>query len=200
MVAPGTGLGIALIEENSSTGERTVLPLEFGHTNVQSASEGEFLKDYGKQLGRDVEYDDVCSGRGLEQLYKYVVRTAEQKSLVLSAQEISEGAKRGDPTSLRALELYNRLLMRFCSQLTMGFVAGSIVLCGDNVVKNSFSYSDGAPSVAAMQVAFLQHSMERMGFMSRATVIRQAESVNLNLVGCVHACKHLAPADARSKL
>jgi glucokinase len=182
VVAPGTGLGAALVEENSSTGALTVLPLEFGHTSVQSVSDDAFLQKHRAELGRSVEYDDVCSGRGLERLY------------------VSEGAKRGDAPCVAAMAAYNRLLMRFCSELTMGFVAGSVVLCGDNVVKNGFAYSDGNASVQGMRAAYMEHAMERMGFMSRVTVMRQAETVNLNLVGCVHACKHLPSADARAKL
>ena len=80
--------------------------------------------------------------------------------------------------------------MRFASQLTMGFVLSSVVLCGDNVVRNK-KYFERDGTVKAMQEAFLDHSAERMGFMSRASMFRQIVELNVNLVGCAYFASHI---------
>lgn len=190
VLAPGTGLGAALIQYHPVTDKYTVLPLEFGHTSVQSHTDQDFLAAYRKDLKRgeyEVEYDDICSGRGLERLYRFLVesRKGGATSAKQSAQQISLLAKAGDATALDAFTLYNKFLMRMASQMCMGFVLSSIVVCGDNAVVNKFIYENGA-EVERMRATLLDHSAERMGFMSRVDVVRQAQFVNLNLLGCVH--------------
>lgn len=194
VVAPGTGLGNALIQYHSFSDKYTVLPLEFGHTSVQSETETEFLAAHKQELKRGnymVEYDDLCSGRGLVRLYHWVTRGKPSKRAAITAKDISDLAKGGDVDSIRAFDLYNTFLMRYCSQMAMGFVPSTIVLCGDNFVHNKGIYEQQRV-VDAMKATLLDHSMERMGFMSRVAVVRQRELANLNLLGCVFISENAA--------
>lgn len=188
VVAPGTGLGAALIQYHAFSGKYTVLPLEMGHTSVQSETERDFTAAYAQEMKRGPyapEYDDVCSGRGLERLYRYVCNASK------SAKEISELARRGDTQAMEAVRLYNKFLMRFLSQMAIGFVPRTMVLCGDNAVHNDFYYANPAELEASRKV-FLDHSTERMGFMSRVTVMRQKQLGNFNLLGCLYASETAA--------
>jgi glucokinase len=187
VVAPGTGLGSCLIQHHArgvgggSAGSYTVLPLEFGHTNAPQHEEDTFLEAYSKELGYAAEFDDVCTGRGLEYAYKF-----HSNGRQLSAPEISKLAKAEDDTACLAMRTYHHFIMAFCSQLTMGLLPSAIVICGDNVVNNGF-YFERPTNVSAMREQLLSHSMERMGFMSRPDVCLATRHINLNLIGCIHA-------------
>lgn len=180
IVAPGTGLGCALLHWDFRRERFSVLPLEFGHTNVPLIDDVDLLKAYEKELGFTPEFDDVCSGRGLEFAYRFVAKGEK-----LSAGAISSAARDGDARAKNAMATYYRFVMHFSSQMVMGFQPKLVVLCGDNFVENKF-YFDDAANVAAMRQRLLQHSMERLGFMSRAGVVLQTQRSNLNLIGCVY--------------
>jgi glucokinase len=203
VVAPGTGLGIAVIQYHAFSGKYTVLPLEFGHANVQSETDKRFLAAYKQDLKRGnyaPEYDDICSGRGLERLYKFIVRASrknqQQPSHSISAKEISELARAGDPLALEAVALYHKFLMRCCSQMAIGFVPHMIVLCGDNAVHNNFFY-ELPNTVDTMKAHLLDHSCERYGFMSRPSMLRQSKLGNFNLLGCMYVCEGAARKESK---
>lgn len=195
VVAPGTGLGAALLHYDRFKRRHSVVPLEFGHTNIPARPDDEFLRQYETQVKRgpyNIEFDDVCSGRGLERLYEYCAAQAMNEGSAtnipktLPAETISVLAmKEGNPVARRAMQRYNDYLMEFCSQMTMGLMPTYIFLAGDNISKNAAWYDQPA-NVAAMQRRYLSHSAERMGFMSRGTVVRQVEECNLNLLGCAY--------------
>jgi glucokinase len=195
IVAPGTGLGIALLHYHPETKSHSVLPLEFGHTNmVADTLSRAFLDEYARDLSAKEkrgdnlpEYDDVVSGRGLSRIYRHLTNQNQ------SAEQIAKAAQGGDSAALAALREYAKYAMNFSSQLTMGFVAPFVFLIGDNTVNNSFFYSH-PDEVKQMKTTFLSHSTERYGFMSRATVVRQSAHFNLNLLGCVYICGHASEA------
>lgn len=201
VVAPGTGLGIAVIQYHPFSGKYTVLPLEFGHSSVQSETDRKFISLYKDELKRGnfaPEYDDICSGRGLERLYAFVVSEASTASsrATATAKEVSDLARSNDPLALQAVALYHKFLMRVCSQMAIGFVPHMFVLCGDNVVHNKFFY--GQPGVTqTMRQQLLDHSCERYGFMSRPSMLRQSEFGNLNLLGCLYVCEGAARKESK---
>lgn len=202
VVAPGTGLGAAVVQFHSFSGKFTVLPLEMGHTTVQSHTDEAFQRAFGADMKRGPylpEYDDICSGRGLEALYGFLSKKAvdlTRATDVATAAQISQMAKSGDAVALEAVSLYHRFLMRFCSQMAIGFVPSAIILCGDNVVHNDFFYRGASPNgssnVDVIRATMLEHSTERMGFMSRPHLLRQKAFANLNLLGCLYVSEDAA--------
>ena len=188
IVAPGTGLGNALLHYHPANRQFTVLPLEFGHTNIAEHHHNVgFLYQYAAEMKRGPyppEYDDICSGRGLERIYREI--SGGKK---LAAENIAKEAHAGRKEALDAMREFNRYLMHFCSSMGMGFVATHILLVGDNVVSNSFFYEKDE-EVEKMRKALLSHSTERMGFMSRIAVSRQSQRLNMNILGCAYVCAH----------
>uniref|UniRef100_A0A7S1L847 Glucokinase n=1 Tax=Neobodo designis TaxID=312471 RepID=A0A7S1L847_NEODS len=202
VVAPGTGLGSCLIQYHpravggGQAGTYSVLPLEFGHTNAPQHEETAFLDSYSQELGYAAEFDDVCTGRGLEFAYRF-----HSNGKRLTAPEISQLAKDGDDTASLAMRTYHQFIMSFCSQLTMGLLLSAIIICGDNVVSNGY-YFERPANVDALRDQLLSHSMERMGFMSRPDVCLATQHINLNLIGCIYAAAATVktPAKIQSKL
>jgi glucokinase len=206
VVAPGTGLGTAALHHHRERGgTQSVMALEFGHTSVATKKERALLGAMEQTLRHDrrglydVEYDDVCTGRGLVYAYKHITRASyKQSNASIDAGQISQLAERGDKAALEAMHIYHRFIMMFSSQMVMGLQAETVVLCGDNVVKNKFYFDDPA-NVARAKEQLYAHSMQRLGFMARPTVMRQVVSLNLNLVGCVHASQQHAADRQKSR-
>jgi glucokinase len=200
VVAPGTGLGIAVVQYHAFSGKYTVIPLEFGHTSVQSETDRKFVDAYKADLKRGnyaPEYDDICSGRGLERLYAFVLtEKGYNTSKKATAKEISDLARNNDPLAVEAVELYHKFLMRVCSQMAIGFVPHTFVLCGDNVVHNQYFY-ERKGAVETMKQQMFDHSCERYGFMSKPSMLRQSAFGNLNLLGCMYVCEGAARKESK---
>lgn len=200
VVAPGTGLGIAVVQYHAFSGKYTVIPLEFGHTSVQSETDRKFVDAYKSDLKRGdyaPEYDDICSGRGLERLYAFVLsEKGNSTSQKATAKEISDLARNDDPVAVEALALYHKFLMRVCSQMAIGFIPHTFVLCGDNVVHNKYFY-ERKGAVDTMKQQMLDHSCERYGFMSKPSMLRQSAFGNLNLLGCMYVCEGAARKESK---
>ena len=195
VVAPGTGLGSALLMWDAAARRHVVLPLEFGHTNIATKHDHAFLARYERAMARGSflpEYDDLCTGRGLQALYADECGGATQPA-DKDAGAIVALAREGDAKARRALLRYFKFLMVFSGHMVMGMQAFCVVLCGDNVVHNGFFLAEDA-NATALKAELLDHSSERMGFLSRASVVRQTVSLNLNLVGCAQSALTMRPA------
>ena len=149
------------------------------------------------------EFDDICSGRGLEYIYaasqdmaQHGVNCAEKKSasdnkkINVAAPQISQLAEAGDFDALNAFSVKYGILMNLASQLSMGFVPKTVVIAGDNAVRHSFFL--GSPTAAKqLRDEFISHTTERMGFMSRVQMVRQSQEMNLNLIGAAFEASQL---------
>jgi glucokinase len=212
VLAPGTGLGTALLHYDAPADRYIAVPLEFGHTHIPTYRHGALLASFVQMLGRGnhpAEFDDVCTGRGLEHIYAVAASGNDQlpKKAQVTAPQVSQLAKDGDLTAQTAFRLMYCILMNLASQLSMGFVPHSVVIAGDNAVRHDFFLSQ-PQNVAALKREFLSHTMERMGFMSRVQVARQTTEMNLNLIGAAFEAAQLveggkresASSQTRSKL
>lgn len=211
VLAPGTGLGTALLHYNERKDRFTVIPLEFGHVNIATYQYGPLMSSWVSKLERGnhpPEFDDICSGRGLEFIYS---ASSEKNSTTntnnpklpfrkqVTAPEISSLAQAGDMDALSAFSVKYGLLMNLASQLAMGFVPHTIVIAGDNAVRHDFFLGNHV-HIKQLRDEFCSHTTERMGFMSRVQMVRQTTEMNLNLVGAAFEASILVAAARKSRL
>ena len=200
VLAPGTGLGTALLYYRPENGRFLTIPMEFGHTNIATFKENELLRKWAKFLKRGdehpPEYDDTCSGRGIEFIYNEYLNKG---STSLNAPAISKLASQNHPKALKTFTIMYSLLMNLASNLSMGFVPFTVVVAGDNAVRHSF-FLGNSKNVKVLQDEFLSHTTERMGFMSKVQCLRQTREMNLNLVGAAYEASNLVDRWRRSNL
>ena len=98
VLAMGTGLGVGCLFYLN--GKHVVFPMEVGHCLVtlygeeyEETKEDKELLDYiskmlykGKHLA---EFEDICSGRGLEWTYQFFTQDCDDKPKLTAAQSIS---------------------------------------------------------------------------------------------------------------
>eukprot|EP00760_Papus_ankaliazontas_P010466 PhM_4_TR14282/c0_g1_i1/m.86266/K00845/glk; glucokinase len=203
VVAPGTGLGVAMIYNDALNGSTGVLPLEFGH-NLVATNAWQSLPDLCTFLQEGLatekrtllEWDDVVSGRGLVAAYAFYAGrrggVSRSDKTLLSAAEIATKALSGEcETCVRAMTSHYELMFHFASEMVSGFVAVGAILCGDNIVNNLPFLQ--RPSVAAhLKRVFHSHPMDRYHFQSNSVVLVQTKKVNMNLLGCIGVAATLA--------
>jgi len=134
IVGAGTGLGVSRIEN------REVIDSEEGH-NV-FLPRGEIEKELNsflrKKLNKEkLEYENVLSGRGLENIYSFF--SNEQ----LNAGEISS-SKDSNENSKKTFELFFKLYAKFIRELAIEhMVQKNIYIAGGVIEKNlNFSHKD----------------------------------------------------------
>ena len=201
IIAAGTGCGTGLVYLGSN-GNIEVMPLEFGHVSVVTESAEEewlsYMKPILKRGDKPPEYDDVVTGRGLLWAYNFY----KQKSTSVSVPELTDPAEvamrshKGCPVAGQAMKTHYKLLMNLASNLTMGFVLGGVVVAGDNAMHNE-PFLSSPENIKFLKQSYLSHTTERMGFQSRANVIRQSGSLSLNLLGAFFKA---VPVNPSSKL
>jgi len=119
----GTGLGVGVLVKEKPL---TLISTEAGHIFFQ-ASDSFDLKflDFLKEKQKELSYEEVLSGRGLENLYEFF--HGER----LSAPMITALAKKQDKRAGQAVKAFFKYLGRFCSQLALCyFPLGGIYLSG----------------------------------------------------------------------
>ncbi|WP_159997556.1 glucokinase [Roseomonas sp. 18066] len=120
VIGPGTGLGVAFLQEDSS-GRHQILPSEGGHASFapQDGLQAEILKRMRKLHGGHVSQERLVSGPGLLEIAQIL---AEMEGVVLtleSSRDVSDQAQKGEPVCAQAVTL-------FCEML--GAVAGNLAL------------------------------------------------------------------------
>ena len=127
LVAPGTGLGLAGIVDE------TIVSTEAGHINIPTSVLRPDLKQIVKQFvrenSREPTYEDFLSGKGI--LYFYKILSGEIDTN-LSSEDIL--ARREDNHCLQSINILNYLLSSFLKYITLVwgakggvFISGSIV-------------------------------------------------------------------------
>lgn len=190
VLAPGTGLGTGLIY--LSGGRAVVMPLEFGHTTVISDTVDPFMdlvKEKVQRGDKPPEYDDICAGRGLVWAWEAASKGRSDLPRLSEPADVARRAlEHGCSVARQAVWMYYKYLFRLAADLSMGFVLGGVLVIGDNVRHNAKFLGD-PDAVGKLKAEFLSHTTERMGFMSRVTVLRQTSPSNLNLDGLVYVAR-----------
>ncbi|MCC6048016.1 MAG: glucokinase [Thermodesulfobacterium sp.] len=119
----GTGLGVGVLVKEKPL---TLISTEAGHIFFQALDSFDLkFLDFIKEKQRELSYEEVLSGRGLENLYEFF--HGER----LSAPMITALAKKQDKRAGQAVKAYFKYLGRFCSQLALCYLPlGGIYLSG----------------------------------------------------------------------
>jgi glucokinase len=198
VLAMGTGLGTALLQQAPSTvSKHTVLPLEAGHAlvNELGSTSNESKEDrdviafisqklYGSKT--TIEFEDICSGRGLVNVYEWTVKDTPDAAKGLKAQDVVARATASPPdaNALKAMGIHYKFLMRVAQTLCVITQAKGVLLAGDNQVNNlSFvsSYSDH------LKQEFLNHV--KVAWLNPVSIYTQKASFSFNLAGAVNAAQ-----------
>ncbi len=119
----GTGLGVGVLVKEKPL---TLISTEAGHILFQALDSFDLkFLDFLKEKQKELSYEEVLSGRGLENLYEFI--HGER----LSAPMITALAKKQDKRAGQAVKTYFKYLGRFCSQLALCYLPlGGIYLSG----------------------------------------------------------------------
>jgi len=120
----GTGLGVGVLVKEKPL---TLISTEAGHIFFQALDSFDLtFLDFLKEKQKELSYEEVLSGRGLENLYEFF-HGGER----LSAPMITALAKKQDKRAGQAVKNYFKYLGRFCSQLALCYLPlGGIYLSG----------------------------------------------------------------------
>jgi len=128
----GTGLGQALLVGDSRAGW-TVLPTEGGHQPFAPTDsyESEIHKLLREEHGY-VSFELICSGSGLEEVYKAIAKTKGHCVEKLKASEITDRAKTGDRLASDTCIFAANTLMSFTGNavLASGSWQGAVIAGG----------------------------------------------------------------------
>lgn len=130
VIGAGTGLGKSVLIENKSF--KYVIESEAGHTdfcpqNQEELELSEFIKKITKT--KNVEYEDLVSGRGLENIYHFLSKKK------LSAEEISK-LKSKDKNAKKAFKMFYLFYARFAKNCAIDSLASEVYLGGGIITKN----------------------------------------------------------------
>lgn len=132
-IGPGTGLGVgALI---AAAGLTVPVPGEGGHVAMGpvEADEFELWPNIEPEHGR-ISAEALLAGRGIVRLYRAVAHTAGAAIVHDDPAEITEAAlASSDPTAVRTMEVYCRLLGRLAGDVALTFMARGGVFIGGGI-------------------------------------------------------------------
>jgi glucokinase len=199
VLAMGTGLGCGLILCKKTNEKLTFypLPLEAGHVLV--AAEGKASRNYEKEQKRfeyiskivweskfTIEYEDICSGRGLQRCYNFELEYANKKAgKDLSPAEIAQSYEQ-DECAHDAMEAHYSYLMKAAQNICVMIPScKGVFFAGDNQVHNEKFFNE---NVKKLKEVFLYHP--KRSWLEPVEAFRQIEERNFNVVGC-HYCAQL---------
>ncbi len=132
VIGPGTGLGVAFLIDQG--GRPRVLPSEGGHASFapQDEEQDALLRHLRQRHGGHVSAERAVSGPGLLAIAQYLAAQAgEGAPRFADPHDVSAGAARGCPVSLRAVALFSELLGGVMGNLALSLLTeGGVFLTG----------------------------------------------------------------------
>lgn len=177
VVAPGTGLGHALIHRES--GGFVFLASEGGHANFAPTDDRQVaLMNYLKPKLGHVSVESVLCGPGLYNIYCYIKDTDGKRESDALAAELVSGDKAAiiarcatqneDENAKNALSLFCTILGAHCSNMVLNFLAtGGVFLGGGIPPKIIDALQDGA---------FVQ------GFLAKKKCLDRVEATSVQII------------------
>jgi glucokinase len=207
VLSMGTGLGCGLLVQLPN-GQHEVVATENGHSTVSTlgpdhpgyAEELSFLNFLSKKLyhGKHfIEWEDICSGRGLLACYQYVILNHPAADSTLDAATISKKAvgPAHDPYCRQAMTLHYKYLFRSAQQQCVGLNCKGFFLTGDNQIANNALVNELREEFHA---EFLNHP--KLDWIQHNVCFRQTKSTDLNLHGALFAARLIARQSVSSKI
>jgi Glucokinase len=149
-------------------------------------------------LQYSAEWEDVCSGRGLLNCYRYCCLDDDGADPLEDAASVAAAAQSGkSETAIRAMRLHYTYLLRFAQQLCIGLQAKGVFLAGDNQVGNLGFFWDAECRAQGGEITRLRSQFEHHQkdvWLKPAEVFAQCQSINLNIIGCLHVAERLRVA------
>jgi len=189
ILAMGTGLGTGTILSRKE-GTFSILALEAGH--CKATFPGRSSKDREKDVYRleylskkiydskySIEFEDICSGRGLESCYEFETLNMNQKKL--TSKEISQESLQGNKYAEDAMLAHYRYLMKAAQNITVMTVCKGVFFAGDNQVNNEEFFSKYS---GVLQQEFNAHVKSE--WLESMVAYRQVEPCNFNLQGAFY--------------
>lgn len=140
LIAPGTGLGIAGLQEKEKT--YTIIPSEGGHSEYAPRTNDDvLLYNYLKSKKKIVSWEHIVSGRGIENIYAFLrdIKKMKEPAWLLKkfqsadiAAVISEQAlHKKSAICQKTMKIFIENLARIASSMALTFKAtGGVYLCG----------------------------------------------------------------------
>lgn len=188
ILAMGTGLGTGVLLFKDS--QFHVLALEAGH--CKATFPGRASPDREKDVARleylskkiynsqhSIEFEDICSGRGLQSCYEFEISKTELKPL--TSREIGVQSIEGNRYAQEAMLAHYRYLMKAAQNITVMTVCKSVFFVGDNQVNNEPFFNQHCKT---LQEEFYAHV--KSDWLKEITAFRQVESCNFNLQGAFY--------------
>ena len=133
VLGPGTGLGVGALLQTGGTW--VPVPGEGGHVSLGPAEPDELAlwSRIEPEHGR-IEAETLLCGRGLVQLYRAVADADGAAQRYTSPADVTDAALAGsDPTAVRTMSLFCRLLGRFAGDMALIFMARGGVYLGGGI-------------------------------------------------------------------
>tara|TARA_Y100001934_G_scaffold254335_1_gene320110 strand:+ start:9478 stop:10512 length:1035 start_codon:yes stop_codon:yes gene_type:complete len=184
VIAAGTGLGSIAIRAGDAADDplERLIPSELGHGEAatRTAEQRQIVDYLFARDGRAPFWEELVSGRGLENLYAGVTHLANGKSESLSASEIATTAGASpDGAAGVSLRVFYEFLGQFAQALALVFSpVGGIFFAGDNTRKNLDFLTRAFDLPAWVRFHATRHDL-----LARYPIY--AVDADLNLVGCL---------------
>ena len=196
------GLGAAFIVPIDSSDSYRVIASEWGHSLVQLCGPDEpgyeeelaLTRYIASQKGAAVEWEDVCSARGLKYCYDFEARGAQlQSEGVKPANSIEEIEKdSSDPIVAKALATHFKFLMRFARMCAISFTCKSVFM--------TYSVFNGGTQCLQRHIAMCRDEFmhfTKSEWVSNVSVFVQTSDRNISAMGVMyHAFLGLARTES----
>lgn len=188
----GSGLGCSLIVKTPLFKRKIVVPTELGHLELPIVGHKHPNYPFEKELVQyisnqhydgelAIEFEDVVSGKGLCNVYQFLMNKSIGKKIPLSeleGGEIAKLASKKDPLAYKALVLFNQMVIRSAKTISTTMNCDSVILTSNNQVSNHYVIKE---NYDLMKNEF--YSFIRPDWMKTITIFTQIKNMNFSLFG-----------------
>jgi glucokinase len=195
------GLGAAFIVPIDSSDSYRVLASEWGHSLVQLCGPDEpgydeelqLVRSISSKKGAAVEWEDICSKRGLKNCYEHEAKAAGQKDFDAIAEIEKEPS---EAVAAKALATHFKFLMRFARMCAISFSCRSVFI--------TYSVFNGGTTVLQRNIALCRDEFmhfTKSEWVSNVSVFVQTRDRNISAMGVMyHAFLGLARSENNEEI
>ncbi|OHT04689.1 Glucokinase 1 [Tritrichomonas foetus] len=201
VVSVGTGLGCSLIVKTPLFNRKIVVPTELGHLELPIVGHRNANYQFERELVQHIsnhwyegelaiEFEDITSGKGLCNVYQFLVKKATGKVIpteTLDGAQIAQMAAEKEPLAYKALVIFNQMVIRAAKTISTTMNCDSVILASDNQADNYHIIKD---NYSLMKNEF--YSFIRPNWLNTITVFTQTKRMNFNLFGTSHIAHQLS--------